>query len=181
MPAEQTDGRLKIRPRKIATSAEALADDVRSRVREVWGVRVYDTYGCTEYSPIAAECELGRKRLFEDGAVIEIERDRVLLTVLSRGTQPLIRHEGDLRPAIPHEREDRRPCGRCAGVRADVGWQVIRENGRLSVLLTGLRDAAACDGIGRSLREMLESAGAPVPPIRDELRGATGKAPLVVA
>ena len=66
------------------------------------------------------------------------------------------------------------------------GWQVIRENGGLSVLLTGLRDAAACDRIGSSVREMLESAGAPVPPIRvsavDELRrGTTGKAPLVVA
>jgi len=64
------------RPRTFS-SAEALADDVRRRVRDVWGIRVYDTYGCTEYSPIAAECEIGRKHLFEDGAIIEIERERV--------------------------------------------------------------------------------------------------------
>jgi putative adenylate-forming enzyme len=213
LTAEQADGRLRIRPRKIATSAEALAEDVRRRVRDVWGLRVYDTYGCTEYSPIAAECELGRKHLFEDGAVIEIERDRVLLTVLSRRTQPLIRYEiSDMVTAVEGECACGRPFrmietveGRMEEVLvfgtvsvhpnrfhevletvAASGWQVIRENGGLSVLLTGLSDAAACDGIGRSVREMLEAVGAPAPPIRvsavNELRrGATGKAPLVVA
>jgi putative adenylate-forming enzyme len=213
LTAEQADGRLRIQPRKIATSAEALPEDVRRRVRDVWGLRVYDTYGCTEYSPIAAECELGRKHLFEDGAVIEIERDRVLLTVLSRRTQPLIRYEiSDMVRAVEGECACGRPLrmietiegrfeevlvfgtvsvhpNRFHEVLESVpasGWQVIRENGGLTVLLTGLRDAAACDGIGRSVREMLEAAGAPVPPIRvsavDELRrGATGKAPLVVA
>src|SRR5262249_2777002 len=77
----------------------------RRIVREAWQVDVRDTYGATEYAPIAAECERGRKHLLEDGAVIEIvdeqgrpvppgvSGERVLLTVFHRRTQPLIRYE----------------------------------------------------------------------------------------
>lgn len=102
---EQISGRLHIRLRSVATSAEVLTDETRRRVEQAWGIRVYDTYGATEYAPIAAECAHGRKHLFEDGAIIEIvdERgrpvppgalgDRVLLTVFNRWTQPLIRYE----------------------------------------------------------------------------------------
>ena len=102
---EQIAGRLRISLRSVATSAEVLSADTRVRVREAWGLRVFDTYGATEYAPIAAECAYGRKHLFEDGAIIEIvddrgravpsgERgDRVLLTIFNRRTQPLIRYE----------------------------------------------------------------------------------------
>jgi len=102
---EQIAGRLRIALKSVATSAEVLTDDIRRRVQQAWGIRVYDTYGATEYAPIAAECAEGRKHLFEDGAVIEIvdERgrpvppgelgDRVLITVFNRWTQPLIRYE----------------------------------------------------------------------------------------
>jgi phenylacetate-coenzyme A ligase PaaK-like adenylate-forming protein len=66
---------------------------------------VYDTYATTECGPIAAECAHGRKHLLEDGAIIEVvddrgravppgvSSDRVLLTVFSSRTQPLIRYE----------------------------------------------------------------------------------------
>jgi len=102
---EQLAGRLRISLRTIATSAEVLPDETRRRVREAWNLRVFDTYGATEYAPIAAECPAGRKHLFEDQAIIEIvddrgrpvppgERgDRLLLTVFNRRTQPLIRYE----------------------------------------------------------------------------------------
>ncbi len=102
---EQMAGRLRIAPSHCATSAEVLTAETRRRVREAWGVRVYETYGATEYAPIAAECPAGRRHLFEDGAVIENidERgrpvppgemgDRVLLTIFNRSTQPLIRYE----------------------------------------------------------------------------------------
>jgi putative adenylate-forming enzyme len=208
----QLEGRLRIRPRKINTSAEVLTDDDRRRAREAWGIPVHDTYGATEYAPIAAECQFGNKHLFEDGAIIEIDRDRVLLTVLHRRTQPLIRYEvSDMVKSV----EVDCPCGRpfrtvaaVEGRSQDIltfggipvhpklfhqvledvpasGWQVIQEGATLHVLLTGLRDPASCDSIGRSIREMLSAAGAPVPEIRvstvNELRrGATGKAPLVM-
>ncbi len=102
---EQIAGRLHLRLQRIATSAELLTDETRERIHEAWGVRVYDNYNATEYSPIAAECAQGRKHLFEDGAIIEIvdERgravppgvcgERILLTVFASRTQPLIRYE----------------------------------------------------------------------------------------
>jgi putative adenylate-forming enzyme len=102
---EQLAGRLRIPLRTIATSAEVLPDDTRRRVKQAWNLRVFDTYGATEYAPISAECSFGRKHLFEDEAIIEIvddrgrpvpsgERgDRLLLTILNRRTQPLIRYE----------------------------------------------------------------------------------------
>jgi phenylacetate-CoA ligase len=105
LAAEQASGRLQIPLRNIATSAEVLTADVRAAVRHAWNIRVQDTYGATEYAPIASECALGRKHLFENGAVIEITDaqgkavpsgeagERVLLTVFGRLIQPLIRYE----------------------------------------------------------------------------------------
>ena len=118
---EQMAGRLRIRLRSVATSAEVLPESTRRRVQQAWGLRVFDTYGATEYAPIAAECAFGRKHLFEDGAIVEVvddrgrplaagERgDRVLLTIFNRRTQPLIRYEISdmLRPL-----DDACPCGR---------------------------------------------------------------------
>ncbi len=105
LAAEQIAGRLRLKLRGAATSAEVLTDETRRLIHQAWGVRVYDTYGATEYAPIAAECAYGRKHLFEDGAAIEIvdeagrevppgvSGDRILLTVFDRWTQPLIRYE----------------------------------------------------------------------------------------
>lgn len=105
LAAEQAAGRLQIPLRNIATSAEVLTADVRAAVRHAWNISVQDTYGATEYAPIASECPLGRKHLFENGAVIEITDahgkpvppgeagERVLLTVFGRRIQPLIRYE----------------------------------------------------------------------------------------
>jgi phenylacetate-coenzyme A ligase PaaK-like adenylate-forming protein len=102
---EQLAGRLKIALKNVATSAEVLTAEARRRVEQAWGIRVFDTYGATEYAPIAAECTFGNKHLFEDRAIIEIvdeqgrvlapgqRGDRVLLTLLERHTQPLIRYE----------------------------------------------------------------------------------------
>ncbi len=213
LAAEQAAGRLHIRPDKIATSAEILTSDDRRRASEVWSAPVYDTYGGTEYAPIAAECPFGSRHLMEDGAVIELERDRVLLTVLDRWTQPLIRYEiSDVVRSV----EGDCPCGRpfrlIAGVEGRVedvlafgsvrihpnrfheilegapvtGWQVIQDNGSLRVLLTGLRDPRAPESIAAALRAMLAREGVAAPPVRvahvDRLeRGATGKAPLIVA
>jgi putative adenylate-forming enzyme len=102
---EQLAGRLMISLRTIATSAEVLPTGTRRRVKQAWGVTVFDTYGATEYAPISAECPLGHKHLFEDEAIIEIvddrgrpvpsgtRGDRLLLTIFNRRTQPLIRYE----------------------------------------------------------------------------------------
>lgn len=105
LAGEALAGRLRIALRSIATSAEVLTDETRQRVVDAWGIRASDTYGASEYAPIAAECALGRRHLVEDAAYIEIVDDRgrpvpagvpggrVLLTVFNRYTQPLIRYE----------------------------------------------------------------------------------------
>lgn len=229
---EQLAGRLRIAPRYCATSAEVLTVETRRRVRDVWGIRIFDTYGATEYAPIAAECFAGRKHLFEDGAVIEVVDakgrpvppgvlgERVLLTIFNRRTQPLIRYEISDMLRVS---DDKCECGRpfrflaeIEGRQEDVlhfpslatperivpvhpnvfhrlletvpaaGWQVIQENGSLTVNLAGLKDRDACDQISRSIRILLQSEGVAAPPVTvlavTELRrGKTGKAPLIMA
>jgi len=105
LAVEQLEGRLRISPYHIATSAEVLPIETGALLRDAWGVRIFDMYGATEYAPIAAECEHGRNHLVEDGARIEIEDERVLLTVFDRRTQPLIRYEiSDMVRAAPGAR-----------------------------------------------------------------------------
>lgn len=118
---EQLAGRLAITLKHIGTSAERLPAATRERVRAAFGVRVFDTYGATEYAPIASECRAGNLHLFEDRAIVEVvdERGRavppgepgarLLLTVLDRRTQPLIRYE--ISDGV-RERPGRCGCGR---------------------------------------------------------------------
>jgi phenylacetate-CoA ligase len=229
---EQIAGNLQIPLRSVATSAEVLEEETRRRVRQAWGLRVFDTYGATEYAPIAAECAHGRKHLFEDGAIIEVvddrgravpagaRGDRLLLTIFNRRTQPLIRYEiSDMVRPLGGECE----CGRkfrliesIEGRVEDIlyfphrdgrdervaahpnlfhqvletvpasGWQVQQDDDGLSVSLAGLQDQSVCHALAVSLRQILEGQGAAIGPIRvravDVLeRGATGKAPLILA
>jgi phenylacetate-CoA ligase len=228
---EQLAGRLRITPRVCATSAEVLTDETRRRIRAAWGIRVFDTYGATEYAPIASECPAGRKHLFEDGAVIEVvdEKgkpvppgslgDRVLLTIFNRRTQPLIRYEiSDMLRVSEGQCECGRPfrfLEEIEGRQEDVlyfpslattertvpvhpnvfhrllepvpaaGWQVIQENGCLTVNLAGLRDSKVCDEIAVAMRNLLEGEGVAPPsvtvlPVSELRRGKTGKAPLIM-
>jgi phenylacetate-CoA ligase len=106
LAAAQNAGKLRIKLQAIASSAEVLTAELRAAVKRAWGDAILqDTYGATEYAPIATECSYGRKHLFEDGAVIEVADDvgrvlgpgeqgtRLLLTIFKRYTQPLIRYE----------------------------------------------------------------------------------------
>jgi putative adenylate-forming enzyme len=130
---EQLAGRLRIAPRHIGTSAERLSQATRQRVHAAWGVRVFDTYGATEYAPIATECRNGHLHLLEDRAIFEVvdERGRavpagepgarLLMTVLDRHTQPLIRYElSDGVRELPGRCECGRPFRRLAGIEGRV-------------------------------------------------------------
>jgi putative adenylate-forming enzyme len=229
---EQLEGRLRIRPQTISSAAEVLTPEIRRRVQQAWNTRVYDTYGTTEYSPIAAECPFGRKHLIEDGAVIEIvdedgrptppgERgDRVLVSVFDRWTQPLIRYEiSDVLRPLAEECECGRPfrlVDSIEGRREDTltfparsvgaefvslhpklfyevleivpaaGWQVVQDDGRVTVNLLGLKDSSICISIRDQLWELFGRQGAEVAAIdvrevQALVRGATGKAPLVMS
>jgi putative adenylate-forming enzyme len=226
---EQLSGRLRIPVKHVAASASVLTADVRRAVEQAWNVRVHDTYGATEYAPIATECRYGRMHLLEDGAAIEIADERgpappgvtgsrVLLSVFGRRTQPLIRYElTDMVRSIEGQCECGRPfqlIDAIEGRREDVlrfrshaggpvsihpntfhrllegipvaGWQVIQEGNLLRVHLMGLRDPNLPDVLARSIAGLLEASGAELPPIEVREvavleRGATGKAPLLIA
>ena len=84
-----------------------LTGEARRRIGEAWGKgKLFDIYGATECGTIAAECvHHTGYHLFEDLVITEIvDRDnrpvppgvfgeKLLITVLSSRTQPLIRYE----------------------------------------------------------------------------------------
>ena len=229
---EQLAGRLRIPLANVATSAEVLTAETRRRVEQAWGIRVFDTYGATEYAPIAAECAFGNKHLFEDRAIIEVvdergervpagERgDRILLTLLERRTQPLIRYEiSDMVRELPGQCgcgrsfrmiesiegriEDVLFFGSRMGGDARVaihpnlfhailetvpatGWQIVQDDQGLTVFLTGAVPQTVRERLRADVARMLESQDAQVLAIAVRMteqlqRGATGKAPLIVA
>jgi phenylacetate-CoA ligase len=103
---DQLAGRLEIRPRAVMTSSEVLTAAARRRIEAAWGGQPFDVYAASETGGIAAECGQHRGlHLFEDLVVAEVVDDRyrpvppgqfgqrVLVTVLSSRTQPLIRYE----------------------------------------------------------------------------------------
>ena len=156
-------------------------------MKEAWGLRVFDTYGATEYAPIAAECAYGRKHLFDDEAIIEIvdeegravpsgvRGDRVLLTVLGRRTQPLIRYEiSDMVTPLDGACECGRPFRLIAAIEGRLedilyfpdrtgGSQPIavcssafqRPVGRLCKTTRDWRSCSPASRIGRSVRHLL--------------------------
>jgi len=103
---EQEAGRLRIHPRRVASTAEVLADDVRTRVHQTWNALVLDSYGITEGGLLGTECDAANGiHIAEDMVVFEVvdERNRrvpdgtpgckVLVTNLFNRTLPLIRYE----------------------------------------------------------------------------------------
>ena len=103
---EHEAGRLRIHPRRIASTAEALSNDVRTMVRDSWNARVVDNYGTTEGGVLGCECDAGQGiHIAEDMVVFEVvdegnrrvpdgtQGSKVLVTTLFNRTLPLIRYE----------------------------------------------------------------------------------------
>jgi putative adenylate-forming enzyme len=119
---EQLAGRLRITPRAVMSASEVLTTEARSRIRKAWGVEPFDVYAATEPAGIASECSRhAGLHLYEDLVITEIVDEdnrpvpagiagaKVLVTVLFRRTQPLIRYEMSDRVAWLSEPC---PCGR---------------------------------------------------------------------
>lgn len=204
---EQQAGRLAIRPRAILPSAEVLTDEARARLRAAFGVAPTNVYAATETAGIASECSQGRMHAYEDLVIPEIVDEgnrpvppgeygaKLLVTVLSSRTQPLIRYEISDRVRV-----DDRPCpdGRPYAVlggiegrqeevltlggvrvhpkvfdvaleRVDVtGWQVIETDGRLRVLLAGLATGIDDAAVTERVASGLRAVGALDVPITVE-------------
>ncbi len=120
---EQRQGRLHIAPHLIGCAAETLTKELRQRLEETWQIKIYEAYGTTESGLLAAECSHHQGlHLFEDYSILEVvdqdnrpvapgeQGDKVLLTVLFRRVQPLIRYE--VTDLVRASTIERCPCGR---------------------------------------------------------------------
>jgi len=102
---ERAAGRLRIAPGEIWTGGESLTDAMRRRISAVFACGVFDSYGASEFLPLAAQCRLGALHLNCDWLLLEPvdERGRAvppgvgghttLLTNLANHAQPLIRYD----------------------------------------------------------------------------------------
>ena len=103
---EQLAGHLRITPRAVNSASEVLSPASRELAARAWGMPPFDVYAATETGGIAAECAHHTgMHLFEDLVIAEVVDDdyapvpagttgaRLLVTVLSSRTLPLIRFE----------------------------------------------------------------------------------------
>ncbi len=105
--------------------AEPYSEEVRQRVQDFYGVKVYNSYGLSEMNGpgVAFECEFQQgMHVWEDAFIVEVidpdtleplpdgEVGELVLTTISREGMPLIRYRTkDLTRIIPGDC----PCGRC--------------------------------------------------------------------
>lgn len=86
------------------TTAETLFDHQRQAIREAFGCRTYNQYGCGEFAVFAAECEQGTMHLSPEVGITEIVDEnrqpvppgqvgRLVCTSLQNFVQPWIRYE----------------------------------------------------------------------------------------
>jgi phenylacetate-CoA ligase len=103
---EQLRGRLRIAPRAVNCSSEVFTAEARALATRAWGRAPFEVYAATETGGIAAECDQhAGLHLFEDLVIPEsvdadnrpvpdgVTGDKLLVTVLSSRTLPLIRYE----------------------------------------------------------------------------------------
>jgi phenylacetate-CoA ligase len=135
---EQLAGRLRIAPGFIVLSGEILTQQLRRRAEAAWGKVVYDAYGAAECGLLAIDCQrhVGL-HLINDRVILEVvDADnqptppgqcgsRVLITVLYRRTQPLIRYElTDLVYIDPSPCACGHPTPRIGDIQGRV-WEVL--------------------------------------------------------
>lgn len=151
----------RINPRLIFTTAELLTFTSRSFIESVFGLKIFDFYGCVEVERVAWECKKHVGYHMDiDSQVIEIvndhdeqispgERGEIILTCLYNYTMPLIRYEvGDTGVSI----DDECPCGRGLPVMKSIEGRADKfielPSGRL-VPPTSFLDIDEVPGIGQ--------------------------------
>lgn len=89
--------------RGVYCSAEKLFDEQRNIMKEAFGCKVYDFYGCREIPHVSCECSRGSMHINSDYAIVELGepiegKDRpVILTGLHNFAMPMIRYQnGDI-------------------------------------------------------------------------------------
>lgn len=111
---EQQAGRLQLHLDELWTGGEFLPECVRARLERVFGCRVRNGYGASEFLSIAADCSHGAMHVNADWVLLEpVDEDlrpvplgtpsfTTLLTNLANLAQPLIRYDiGDSVTPLP--------------------------------------------------------------------------------
>lgn len=191
--ADEADrGALHFAPKEVWTGGETLSSTVRQRLVRALGCAVRNSYGASEFMPIAWECSQGLLHANADWVILEPvdERGRpmpvgrpsysTLLTNLANHVQPLIRYDLGDQLTMHAERCD---CGCVLPVidvsgRRDDPLLMAGRNGRLITLLplalsTVLEDQAGVFDF--HLRQRDEHTLV----LRLPLRGAAGEQALV--
>ena len=95
-------------PKIVVSSAELLRDDMRKKIENVFGMKIYNFYGSREVASLAGECKDGLMHIFSFNNLIEIldennrpvkdgEEGKIIVTNLHNYSMPLIRYEiGDI-------------------------------------------------------------------------------------
>lgn len=95
-------------PKIIISTAEKLRDDMRQKIEEMFGTKVFDFYGSREAASIAGECKHNSMHIFSFNNLIEIVdkndqlvkkngEGRIIITNLHNYSMPLIRYDiGDI-------------------------------------------------------------------------------------
>jgi len=92
------------KPLFIVSSAETLTDEMRSKIKSVFGCPIYDLYGSRECGALAGECREGNLHIFSFNHHVEVvnsqgvevnpgEMGTVLVTTLHNHAMPLLRFE----------------------------------------------------------------------------------------
>ena len=101
----QCAGQLRLRLRELWLGGETLTPALRARLQRVFGCPVRQSYGASEFLPLAFECGEGRLHVNADWVILEpVDRQHrpvppgtpsatVLLTNLANRAQPLIRYD----------------------------------------------------------------------------------------
>jgi phenylacetate-CoA ligase len=111
---EQLEGRLKIHPAIVISSAEPLSPENRSLIQQAFGIHPRNNYGCSEGGVMGYECKHGRMHINADWIIFEPVdsshnpispgqlSDRTLITNLANRVMPIIRYElGDRASLLP--------------------------------------------------------------------------------
>lgn len=126
-----------IKPKSIISSAEVLHDYQRELIESVFGCKVFDRYGCREFSTIAQECERHTGlHINLEHVFVEIldekknpcdpgEKGEIVITDLDNYAFPFIRYRiGDMGAFSPKKC----PCGRGLPLLENIDgrvWDVI--------------------------------------------------------
>jgi phenylacetate-coenzyme A ligase PaaK-like adenylate-forming protein len=101
----QCAGQVRLQLRELWLGGETLTPVLRARLQQVFGCPVRQSYGASEFLPLAFECGDGRLHVNADWAILEpVDRQyrpvpagtasaTVLLTNLANRAQPLIRYD----------------------------------------------------------------------------------------